>query len=91
MISMSYGSFLVKDDCLFLLRIQLHAHLKPFFSEGFRNLSSKNIWDHLETFFNLEKADLIEDSFLDSDDADVEFSLPAKDFAEAIADMKKGI
>jgi hypothetical protein len=61
-----------------------------FFPEGFRNLSSQNIWDHLETFFNLEKADLIENSFLDTEEADVEFSLPEKDFAEAITVMNKG-
>ena len=60
-----------------------------FVSEGFRNLSSQNIWDHLETFFNLEKADLVERRSLDSPD-EIEFDLPLKDFADAITSMKKG-
>ena len=60
-----------------------------YVSEGFRNLSSQNIWDHLETFFNLEKADLVERRSLDSPD-EIEFDLPLKDFADAITSMKKG-
>ena len=62
-------------------------------SEGFRNLTSQNIWDHLDKFFNLEKADSIEKSFLDDDDFDdneAEFFLPIKDFSEALSVMDKG-
>jgi hypothetical protein len=46
----------------------------------------------LETFFDLEKADLIEKSFFNFDDnqKEMEFFLPVREFADAMAEMKKG-
>lgn len=54
-------------------------------------MSSQNIWEHLETYFNLEKADFVEKSFKGYDSADkvVDFKLPEK-FCKAITVKEKG-
>ena len=59
-----------------------------FKSEEFRSLSSQNIWAHLENFFDLEKADLVEKNAVETPEEEVEFYLPFNDYDDAIARLK---
>ena len=63
-----------------------------FFTEKFRNLTCQHIWDHLDKFFDLEKADVIEKSFFNFEDnqKEMEFFLPVREFADAMAEMNTG-
>ncbi len=56
---------------------------------NFDGLTSDAIWERVEKYFDLQRADSIENALKMKYQDRIEFSLPSKEFGKAMAEMQK--